>query len=297
MPKQNASAEREVAVRAELDAEIERLRQQLKECHMQLSDAQEKQSEAEAGLVGCKAGVAAVHRAKFAAQERVKELDAAVVVLEKSVQVGLAREATLVGEHAEEAAIFAEHKSMWNNVQLEIEQEREASRQMLQKQRDADELVVEHQSARKRAEDAAEAHQAAKSKAEADKMRMEERAITKEKKMATFRLDAQAAIRAEQKARKAVENELVSYRERLKAANAHVTRIRKERDRGQHRTTAGEVESASEVEELRVRLAETEAESSKTQMLAAEMREETSKALAREREAFRCVLINANVSL
>ena len=54
----------------------------------------------------------------------------------------------------------------------------------------------------------------------------------KQREMAMQRLDLQSEIKKEQKARADLEAEIVALKGRVKAANAHIQRLRKERDSG-----------------------------------------------------------------
>lgn len=276
-------AEREAQVRAELRAGQEALELELKAAKDQLWEEQDARAVAEAGLMGARSGSKAVHAAKAQAEGKVVEAERQIDELRTAVAAEQARLHDVEAGHAAAAKQFAERNEQWAALEAELEFERSNSRELLAAQEALERAVTEHQQARSEAEAEAARHKEERTRAEQDKDKAEQRARARQREMGILRLDMGTQVKKEQKALSDMENECASLKGRLKAANSHINRLKRERDgvRGEQGADIRTLQQTNE--KLSEQVAEMEAQCEAAQNLAETMRAQVAQTLETER--------------
>eukprot|EP01043_Picozoa_sp_COSAG02_P022819 COSAG02_NODE_1197_length_13932_cov_42.811176_9_plen_1025_part_00 len=276
-------AEREAEVRAELRAERETLEAELKTTKDKLWDEQDARAVAEAGLMGARSGSKAVHAAKAQAEEKLARAEEQIVELRAAADAGQTQLRELESGHAAAAKKFADRNEQWASLEAELEFERNNSRDLLAAQEALERAVTEHQQARSEAEAEASRHNEERSRAEQEKDKAEQRARMRQREMGILRLDMGSQVKKEQKALADMENECASLKGRLKAANAHINRLKRERDgvRGEQGADIRTLQQTNE--KLSEQVAEMEAQCEAAQNLAETMRAQVAQTLETER--------------
>jgi hypothetical protein len=270
-------------VRAELRAGQEALELELKAAKDQLWEEQDARAVAEAGLMGARSGSKAVHAAKAQAEGKVVEAERQIDELRTAVAAEQARLHDVEAGHAAAAKQFAERNEQWAALEAELEFERSNSRELLAAQEALERAVTEHQQARSEAEAEAARHKEERTRAEQDKDKAEQRARARQREMGILRLDMGTQVKKEQKALSDMENECASLKGRLKAANSHINRLKRERDgvRGEQGADIRTLQQTNE--KLSEQVAEMEAQCEAAQNLAETMRAQVAQTLETER--------------
>ena len=276
-------AEREAEIRAELRAERETLEAELKTAKDKLWDEQDARAVAEAGLMGARSGSKAVHAAKAQVEEKLARAEEQIVELRAAADARQTQLREVELGHAAAAKQFADRNEQWASLEAELEFERNNSRELLAAQEALERAVTEHQQARSEAEAEASRHNEERSRAEQEKDKAEQRARMRQREMGILRLDMGSQVKKEQKALADMETECASLKGRLKAANAHINRLKRERDgvRGEQGADIRTLQQTNET--LSEQVAEMEAQCEAAQNLAETMRAQVTQTLETER--------------
>ena len=233
--------------------------------------------------MGARNGTKAVHAAKAQTEEQLERAELQIVQLQAAADRSTIQLKEVQAGHAAAAKQFEERNEQWGALEAELEFERNSSRELITAQEALERVVTEHQQARSEAEAEASRHKQERSRAEQEKEKAEQRARMRQREMGILRLDLGSQVKKEQKALADTENECASLKARLKAANAHINRLKRERDgvRGEQGSDIRTLQQ--ENERLTEQVAEMEAQCEAAQNLAETMRAQVAQTLETER--------------
>lgn len=233
--------------------------------------------------MGARNGTKAVHAAKAQAEQQLERTELQIVQLRAAADRSTIQLKEVQAGHEAAAKQFEERNEQWGALEAELEFERNSSRELIAAQEALEKAVTEHQQARSEAEAEASRHKQERSCAEQDKEKAEQRARMRQREMGILRLDLGSQVKKEQKALADTENECTSLKARLKAANAHINRLKRERDgvRGEQGSDIRTLQQ--ENERLTEQVGEMEAQCEAAQNLAETMRAQVAQTLETER--------------